>query len=185
VRKALISTAVGLFVLGGFLFLTLTYKKVGKETGGRGGYWVHAFFTDVTGLVEGTQVHIAGRPVGVLKEIDLVQRESGEVVSRVDIWLPDRFKLRKGVQDPETGRWRNATLVARRQASLLGDFYLELSPGTPILSPHGRVMLVHVLRGTATFAVPPLSPPRCGEDEDEAGQVKEKRPDRARIRPEP
>ena len=72
-----------------------------------------ACFHDATGLVESRGVQIAGLRIG---EVDR---------------SPPRRALREGHirVKPETPLWSNAT-VFKKAASLLGEYYLEIDPGT-------------------------------------------------------
>ena len=74
------------------------------------GYRVYAIFRDVSGLVEKSRVVIAGIAVGQIDRIELVG-------DRARVWLLVNTPLKS-----------DAT-VAKRQASLLGEYYLQLTPG--------------------------------------------------------
>lgn len=87
-------------------------------------YQVYAYFDDVTGLAVRSRVVMSGIPVGYIKSIRLENQKA-----RVDIMVDDTFELQKGVKKPD-GWNKNGATVARKQASLIGDYYLELSPGT-------------------------------------------------------
>ncbi|MEY3011958.1 MAG: hypothetical protein RIT45_693 [Pseudomonadota bacterium] len=84
---------------------------------------VNAVFDDVTGVASGTKVTIAGFPVG---QVDKVALRGTEV--HVDIRLRKDVVLYAG-RKREDGKLVNAAMVTRVQASLLGDYYLELKPG--------------------------------------------------------
>lgn len=87
-------------------------------------YQVTAIFDDATGIATGTKVTIAGYPVG---EVDRVQLK-GAVV-RVTLRLRKGVQLYGGTRASEDEELRNAATLTRLQASLLGDYYLELTPG--------------------------------------------------------
>jgi phospholipid/cholesterol/gamma-HCH transport system substrate-binding protein len=74
------------------------------------GYRVSCVFDDVSGLVEKSRVSIAGINVGQIDKIEL----AGE---RARVWLRVNTPLRA-----------DAT-VYKKQASLLGEYYLQLTPG--------------------------------------------------------
>jgi phospholipid/cholesterol/gamma-HCH transport system substrate-binding protein len=103
------------------LFVALTgaaaygiYRYVGPEVSGSGGYTVHAFIVDATGLAMHSRVTIAGIPVGSL---DAIKLEKGE--ARLDV------KVRNDV-----ALYENATL-GKKNTSLLGEAAIVLTPGTP------------------------------------------------------
>ena len=85
-------------------------------------YPVDAVFDDVTGIAAGTKVTIAGYPVG---EVVAVQLRGTEVL--VQLRLRQEVALYSGVE--REGKLVNAAMLTRVQASLLGDYYLELRPG--------------------------------------------------------
>ncbi len=102
---------VGVVVLVG---LAIFIYMVGQVREGIGedpsGYRVYCTFDDVSGLVEKSRVVIAGINVGQIDKIELV----GE---RARVWLRVNTPLKS-----------DAT-VAKKQASLLGEYYLQLTPG--------------------------------------------------------
>jgi phospholipid/cholesterol/gamma-HCH transport system substrate-binding protein len=104
---------VGLFVLlsGGALYLV--YRTVSKEVGGGGGYVVHAYLKDATGLATHSRVTIAGIPVAQIESIYL---EKGQ--ARVNLRVKNDVVL-----------YSNAK-VGVRSASLLGENVLIITPGT-------------------------------------------------------
>jgi phospholipid/cholesterol/gamma-HCH transport system substrate-binding protein len=104
---------VGIFVIlsGGAAYLI--YRTVSKEIGGGGGYTVHAYIKDATGLASHSRVTIAGIPVATLDSIKL---ENG--MARVDIKVSGDVAL-----------YENAT-AGKKTASLLGEAVMVLTPGT-------------------------------------------------------
>lgn len=104
---------VGLFVIlsGGAVYFI--YRTVSKEVGGGGGYVVHAYIKDATGLASHTRVAIAGIPVG---QIDAIKLENG--MARVDVKVRGDIPL-----------YENAT-AGKKSASLLGESVIVLTPGT-------------------------------------------------------
>jgi len=85
---------------------------------------VYALFDDATGIAQGTKVTIAGYPVGEVNEIRL----RGAVV-HVALRLRKGVQLYSGTRKSEDEELLNAATLTRLQASLLGDYYLELTPG--------------------------------------------------------
>ncbi len=105
---------VGLLVLasGAALFAFLSFARKGALKG-EDALTAYAYFRDASGLSRKSRVQIAGIPVG---EITGVALEG----ARAKVTL----KLRR-----EVGIKRDATLT-KRSESLLGDYLLDLSPGT-------------------------------------------------------
>jgi phospholipid/cholesterol/gamma-HCH transport system substrate-binding protein len=79
-------------------------------------YMVYAVFDDATGLGVRSRVQIAGIPIGQVDRVELDQQ-----LSKAKVWLRVRrqFVLH-----------RNAT-ITKRSESILGDFLLDVGPGTP------------------------------------------------------
>jgi phospholipid/cholesterol/gamma-HCH transport system substrate-binding protein len=119
---------VGLFVLvvaGASFFI---YRFVSRSTGTSGGYGVFAELKDATGLAPQSRVLMAGINVGTLKSIRL---DRG--MARVDI-----------VMFPDVVLHEDAT-VAKRSASILGEYFLALTPGTegkPSLHEGDQIQIV-------------------------------------------
>lgn len=117
-------------VIGGIAFILL-FGTVKKQVVSKGeGYIVHADFDDVSGLASHSRVTMAGIPVGAIDSISLKVLEDGKTKARVFIRIKKDILLYKGLprQDGEAGTINGAT-ITRRTATLLGDYYLEISPG--------------------------------------------------------
>ena len=124
---------VGLFVIlsGGAVYVV--YRTISKEVGGGGGYTVHAYIKDATGLANHSRVTIAGIPVG---SIDKISLENGR--ARVDVKVRGDLPL-----------FDNAT-AGKKAASLLGESVIVLTPGT---EDHTRLKdgdEIHVIVDQAT-----------------------------------
>lgn len=114
---------VGLLVLAGLAAAVAMIIVLGGETLGEGDTkQYHAMFDDVTGLAVRSRIQMAGIPVGTIDSIRLVGSRA-----RVDISVRGDVLLLRGI--PENGVYRNGATIAKRQASLIGDYYLELMPG--------------------------------------------------------
>lgn len=104
---------VGAFVLVAGAATYFVYRAVSKEVGSGGGYTVHAYFDDATGLANHTRVTIAGIPIGAIDNITL---EGGK--ARIDIKVNKDITL-----------FRDGT-AGKKSASLLGESVVVLTPGT-------------------------------------------------------
>lgn len=83
-----------------------------------------ALFKDASGLPVGSRVVVAGLPVGEITDLDIEGR-----YARVSFRLRDDLDV-----------WSNA-VVFKKSSSLLGDYYLEVDPGTEqSLDPQGNVV---------------------------------------------
>jgi len=117
---------VGLLVIAaavGTIFMIVQFTS-GMAMNEDDSYLVYAYFDDVTGLAVRSRVVISGIPVGYIRSIRLEKQKA-----RVDIMVDNTIALHKG--DKQPGGWnKNGATVSRKQASLIGDYYLELSAGT-------------------------------------------------------
>jgi phospholipid/cholesterol/gamma-HCH transport system substrate-binding protein len=105
---------VGLFVVLTGAAAFGIYRFISPEVGLGGGYVVHAYIRDATGLATRSRVTIAGIAVGTLDSIKL---ERGE--ARLDVRVNGDVTL-----------YDNATL-GKKATSLLGEAAVVLTPGTP------------------------------------------------------
>jgi len=123
-RAALV---VGLVVvLGAVGFIALySVTRQGFE-GSSSTYKVYALFDDVSGLGKGTRVTVAGVQVGEVTGVGIA--DNSPDLARVDIRLLGDVVLKGGDKQPD-GSWANGATITRKQASLLGDQYLELTRG--------------------------------------------------------
>lgn len=128
-RKVITPFRVGLLVIaaGAILFGFLSFVKKGglsdKES-----VQVYAYFRDASGLGKKSRVQIAGIPVGEVGDITLEG-------TRAKVTL--RIRRDVGVRE-------DAALV-KRSESLLGDYLLDLTPGTeaaPLLADGGQIKKV-------------------------------------------
>jgi phospholipid/cholesterol/gamma-HCH transport system substrate-binding protein len=122
---------VGLVFIGSIVAFGLMYTVVNTELDqGDGTYTVSAVFDDVTGLAPKTRVQLAGIRVGEVDNIELVK---GTAKAKVTVRLQKRIELYEGMPQPVPGTdrvyFKNGATLARKQASLLGDYYLEITPG--------------------------------------------------------
>lgn len=119
--------------VGAFAVVTLVagifiYRFVTKSASGDGGYRVYALFSDASGIAKMSQVRIAGIPVGSVESIRLERNKA-----RVDM------RIR-----PDVALYEDAT-AAKVSSSLLGEYYLTLTPGTEgkrKLEDGDRIMIV-------------------------------------------
>jgi phospholipid/cholesterol/gamma-HCH transport system substrate-binding protein len=123
------NTARSAILVGVFVIISLALVVVGVAWTKRGigtgddTYKLFAMFDDVTGVAVGTKVTIAGFTVGRVEELTL----KGTLV-RVDVRLKKSVTAWSGAKN-ENGELKNGALLQRLQASMLGDYYLELTPG--------------------------------------------------------
>lgn len=113
-KKLITPFRVGLLVIaaGAILFFFLTFVKKGgmKEDES---VLLHAFFRDASGLNQRSRVQIAGIGVGEIIDIKL-----------------EGMKARVTMRIKKELRTRQDATITKRSESLLGDYMLDLTPGT-------------------------------------------------------
>jgi phospholipid/cholesterol/gamma-HCH transport system substrate-binding protein len=100
---AVVTVVLGLYI----------YRFVDKGAGSGSGYAVYALMNDASGIAKHSQVRVAGIPVGNIKGIKLSGHRA-----RIDIKIDNDVPL-----------YDDAT-VTKVASSLLGEYYLALTPGT-------------------------------------------------------
>lgn len=122
-----------LVVVGIYMAATWLSEEYGEET-----LPYYALFNDAAGLVENSQVKMAGIPVGSITGIKL---EKGK--ARIDIKVSEEYTL-----------YKNAIISKRSSSIVTGDYFLHLAPGTPDrkpIPPEGEIL--NVEEGTAMEAM--------------------------------
>jgi phospholipid/cholesterol/gamma-HCH transport system substrate-binding protein len=105
---------VGLLILIVVIGAYATFKSVSEQASGSDGYSLWARFRDASGLVDKSRVVIAGLTIG-----EIIDRRLDGKFARVTV------RVRK-----DTQIWSNAAIF-KKSSSLLGEFYLEIDPGSP------------------------------------------------------
>ncbi len=115
-NRAFTPFRVGLVVIAGIaaFFVLLSFLSHRKYSSSNS-YEVTATFTDASGLGAKSRVQIAGIEVGVVDHIELTPDARARVFLRI----------KNGVILRQDAR------ITKRSASLLGDFLLDVFPGTP------------------------------------------------------
>ena len=118
---------VGIVMIIGALAFMLTFGSLQQEMGLDGSYEVDAVFEDATGLVIRSRVTLSGIPVGQIVSIDLDKNDPSK--ARVRMRIRDEISLFEGIQHEDAGTFVNGATAMRLQASLLGDYYISVTPG--------------------------------------------------------
>ncbi len=122
-RRSWASITVGALVL---IVGAISYKLIrsvdDRKTGGEG-YVVYGIFHDASGLFEKSRVMTAGISVGTIEKRELVPATAR---AKISIRIAPNITL-----------YENA-VVAKKSASLLGEYYLEIDPGTEYKEVDGR-----------------------------------------------
>lgn len=103
---------IGLFVVVTAGAGYLVFRTIGTQVSGGGGYVVHAYLKDASGIAKQSRVTIAGIPVGQVQDIRL---ENGS--ARVDIRSKPDVKLHQSAR------------LGVKSASLLGENVIVLTEG--------------------------------------------------------
>jgi phospholipid/cholesterol/gamma-HCH transport system substrate-binding protein len=130
-RRSLAALTVGALTLVVLVSSYLLFQYTRESFGGGKGYRVYGLFRNALGIYEKTRVLSAGLRVGQVEDRTLDQ-ESGK--ARVFLRI-----------DPEIRLYANA-VVGKKSASLLGEYYLDIDPGTPFLMKDGMKVEVPRLK---------------------------------------
>ncbi|MBU1570122.1 MAG: outer membrane lipid asymmetry maintenance protein MlaD [Proteobacteria bacterium] len=113
-KKTLIETYVGIFVLLGLICVSYLTIKLGKmELIGDNNYPVYARFQSVSGLKQGAHVEIAGVKVGTIESISLDKDKKAIV----------KMKIEKGLVLTDD------VIASVKTSGIIGDKYIKISPG--------------------------------------------------------
>jgi phospholipid/cholesterol/gamma-HCH transport system substrate-binding protein len=155
VRRSLAGLTVGALALVVLVTTYLLFQYTSKKIAGGGGYRVHALFRNAIGVYERTRVLSAGLRIGQVEERELDQ-ESGKAKVFLRIM-------------PEIRLFENAA-IAKKAASLLGEYYLEIDPGSPFSMSKGqRVALRELHEGDEIKTV--TEPVEMGEIMNSVGET--------------
>jgi phospholipid/cholesterol/gamma-HCH transport system substrate-binding protein len=131
VRRSWASVTVGALVLVVAIVSYLLIRSTSERSGGNTGYVVWALFRDASGLFEKSRVQTAGISIG---QIDKRELDMATAKAKVTVRMKPEIKL-----------FENAT-VTKKSASLLGEYYLEIDPGTPIALVNGEKRTMRLLK---------------------------------------
>jgi phospholipid/cholesterol/gamma-HCH transport system substrate-binding protein len=125
-KQSNIELSVGTFVLLGIAAVVWFAVQAGAGVAiGGSTYEVNARFTNISGLKTGSQVFIAGVPIGHVEKIDLDSQYAAIVHLNVkqDVHLP------------------SDTIASIKTSGLIGDKYIALAPGADSrnLPPGGTI----------------------------------------------
>jgi phospholipid/cholesterol/gamma-HCH transport system substrate-binding protein len=122
-RRSLAGLTVGALALVVIVTTYLLFQYTSKKIAGGQGYRVSALFHNALGVYDRTRVLSAGLRVGQVEDRELDQ-QSGK--ARVFIRILPGIRL-----------YENA-VIAKRSASLLGEYYLDVDPGTAVVMRGGQ-----------------------------------------------
>jgi phospholipid/cholesterol/gamma-HCH transport system substrate-binding protein len=132
VRRSWASVTVGALVLivGVVSYVLIHYTS--ERAGANAGYTVWGLFHDASGVYEKSRVQTAGIAVGQIEKRELDPGNSGK--AKITVRMKPEIKL-----------YENAA-ISKKSASLLGEFYLEIYPGTEFVMEHGQRRPSRVLK---------------------------------------
>jgi phospholipid/cholesterol/gamma-HCH transport system substrate-binding protein len=131
VRRSWASLTVGALVLVVFGLSYFLIRSTSEHGTSSKGVSVFALFHDASGLFEKSRVQTAGISIG-------------EITGRALDPQTARAKITIRV-NPGITLYENA-VVSKRSASLLGEFYLEVDPGTPAAQVNGQRREMRILK---------------------------------------
>lgn len=121
---------VGIFVLIGILALFyLTFRLAEEAFTPKDSYKVYAVFQNVSGLVKGAKVEMAGVPIGKVGNIELTP----EGKARVELVVYRKYKISEDAE------------AYIKTYGVLGDKFVEIRPGVSknYLSPESMIAVTH------------------------------------------
>jgi phospholipid/cholesterol/gamma-HCH transport system substrate-binding protein len=118
-RRSWAAVTVGVFVIVVLAAAFTLFRYVREGMGPGQGYKVYALFGDAMGLVGKSRVRSAGLEIGQIDDRQLDQ-ETGKAKIIIRI-------------EPDIKLYENA-LVSKKAASLLGEYYLDIDPGTATIT---------------------------------------------------
>jgi phospholipid/cholesterol/gamma-HCH transport system substrate-binding protein len=130
-RRSFAALTVGALALVVLVTSYLLFQYTSERMSGGKGYRVYGLFGNAIGLYEKTRVLSAGLRVGQVEERVLDQETNkAKVFLRID---------------PQIRLYQNAAL-GKKSASLLGEYYLDIDPGTPYAIVDGKKVDVPFLK---------------------------------------
>jgi phospholipid/cholesterol/gamma-HCH transport system substrate-binding protein len=119
---------VGLVMIGALIATVMMLARVNSDAlGENDGYRLYARIADASGLAVKSRVVLAGIEVGLVEGVELDGPQAMirmRVKPEVTLYAGETFKDGDGVL-----RLKDAVTLAKRRTSLVGAFYLELTPG--------------------------------------------------------
>jgi phospholipid/cholesterol/gamma-HCH transport system substrate-binding protein len=130
VRRSWASVTVGLLVAVIGVVTYFIIHATSERASPTSGYTVWALFRDASGLYEKSRVQTAGISIGQIDKRELDPSAKARITIRMK---------------PGVTLYENA-MVSKKSASLLGEFYLEIDPGTPFAFLGGEKRPMRVLK---------------------------------------
>lgn len=130
-RRSLAGLTVGALATVILVSSYLLFQYTSEQIRGDKGYHVQALFRSALGVYDKTRVLSAGLRIGQVERRTLDQ-ESGK--AKVNLRIDDGIRL-----------YQNA-MISKKAASLLGEFYLDIDPGTSFEIRDGRRVEIPVLK---------------------------------------
>ncbi|MES1204549.1 MAG: MlaD family protein [Pseudomonadota bacterium] len=116
-RRSWAAATVGALVLVVGIVAYLLVKVTNERAPANQGFTTFALFHDAAGLFSKSRVQTAGIPVGQIEKREL---DPEKAMARITIRLNQGTKI-----------WENA-VISKKAATLLGEFYLEIDPGSAV-----------------------------------------------------
>ncbi|HVZ71854.1 MAG TPA: MlaD family protein [Polyangia bacterium] len=134
-RRSWASVTVGILVAVVGVMTYLIIHATSERQSAGSGYAVWGLFRDASGLYEKSRVQTAGISIGQIDKRELDPSAKAKITVRMK---------------PGITLYENA-LVSKKSASLLGEFYLEIDPGTPYAFVNGEKKQMRVLKDGDQF----------------------------------
>lgn len=109
---------IGLFVLIGVILLTVITFSIG-DFFFKPGYTINLILGFANGIQQAAPVRLAGIEVGEVREAGVFKDETGKTKVKLVLWLMNEARIEKDAK------------VVINTLGLIGEKYVEISPGTP------------------------------------------------------
>jgi len=126
-KKYLVETVVGIFVIAGLICVAYMTIKLGKVSlFGDDYYTLYAYFGTVSGVRVGSPVEIDGIVVGQVAQLSLDQEKQAAAME---------LQIRKGIKVYDDAS------ASIKTEGLIGDKFVQIDPGGSgeVLKPGGRI----------------------------------------------
>jgi phospholipid/cholesterol/gamma-HCH transport system substrate-binding protein len=130
VRRSWASVTVGLLVVVVGIVSYFLIHSTSERSSSSEGYTVWGLFRDASGVFEKSRVQTAGIAIGQIDARGLDPSGKAKITIRIK---------------PGIVLYENA-VVAKKSASLLGEYYLDVDPGTPVAIVQGERRTMAVLK---------------------------------------
>lgn len=138
---------VGLVAVGGIVAFIWAFGAVKKQIVTKdNSYLLHCYVDSAIGIALRSRVTMSGVQIGQIESITLDPKQPNQ--AKITMRVAEQYKLHEGVRT-KRGEWVGGAAVFKRQASLIGDSYIDITPGSQgeFLKDGGQIHIVNTKTG--------------------------------------